>query len=206
VLRYDLPVGLEPVAVAERSDSEVWVVNQLSDDVSIVNLNTRHVRGTLRVGDEPSDVVFANGNAYVSVSQYDQVRVYDAGTLALVATIPIASRMPRALGRDANGPKVYVAGRQAGNRTTAVAEAEAGGGSGARNRCRFVPNQSGDRVGTRVGLIAPNGTVRLGDLNPHINYTGTPGSAAERDSAIGIPTGAAWSADGQRLYVTSLAS
>ena len=86
VLTYDLPVGLEPVAVAARSDSEAWVVNQLSDDVSIVNLNTRHVRGTLRVGDEPSDVVFANGNAYVSVSQYDQVRVYDAGTLALVAT------------------------------------------------------------------------------------------------------------------------
>ena len=293
VLTYDLPVGLEPVAVAARSDSEAWVVNQLSDDVSIVNLNTRHVRGTLRVGDEPSDVVFANGNAYVSVSQYDQVRVYDAGTLALVATIPIASRMPRALVRDANGTKVYVAGLQAGNRTSALSEAEAGdslpppnptmdpslpaapkvaliiqqqgngnwvdetgklwnakapytvvdadvseidtgsntvtrsfGGIGtvnfalaisatgivtvtgteARNLTRFVPNLSGHLVDTRVGLIAPNGTVTLGDLNPHINYTVTPGSAAERDSAIGIPTGAAWSADGQRLYVTSLAS
>ena len=31
-------VGLEPVAVAARTDTEVWVVNHLSDDVSIVSL------------------------------------------------------------------------------------------------------------------------------------------------------------------------
>ena len=79
----DIPVGLEPVSVAAQSDGEAWVVNHLSDDVSIVNLSTRNVRRTLRVGDEPADVVFANGRAYVSVSQYDQVRVYDPGTLAL---------------------------------------------------------------------------------------------------------------------------
>src|SRR4029453_11069150 len=34
----------------------------------------------------------------------------------------------------------------------------------------------------------------------------TPGPSSERDSSVGIPTGAAWSADGLRLYVTSLAS
>src|SRR5579864_1131437 len=33
-----IPVGLEPVAVAARSDQEVWVVNHLSDSVSIVQL------------------------------------------------------------------------------------------------------------------------------------------------------------------------
>src|SRR5438874_6333792 len=31
-------VGLEPVAVAARSDDEVWVVNHLSDSVSIVDV------------------------------------------------------------------------------------------------------------------------------------------------------------------------
>jgi DNA-binding beta-propeller fold protein YncE len=31
-------VGLEPVAVAVRGDSEVWVVNHLSDSVSIVDV------------------------------------------------------------------------------------------------------------------------------------------------------------------------
>src|SRR5262245_19719331 len=31
-----VPVGLEPVAVAARSNTEVWVVNHLSDSVSVV--------------------------------------------------------------------------------------------------------------------------------------------------------------------------
>ena len=33
-----VPVGLEPVAIAARSDSEVWVVNHLSDSISIVDV------------------------------------------------------------------------------------------------------------------------------------------------------------------------
>jgi DNA-binding beta-propeller fold protein YncE len=56
-----VPVGMEPVAVGARSDSEVWVVNHLSDSVSIVDVSStppRVVR-TLLVGDEPRDIVFA---------------------------------------------------------------------------------------------------------------------------------------------------
>jgi DNA-binding beta-propeller fold protein YncE len=54
-------VGLEPVAVAARTNAEVWVVNHLSDSVSIVDIGStppRIVR-TLLVGDEPRDIVFA---------------------------------------------------------------------------------------------------------------------------------------------------
>jgi YVTN family beta-propeller protein len=54
-----IPVGLEPVAVAFRNDAEVWVVNHLSDSVSIVDVATRRVMRTLLVGDEPRDIVFA---------------------------------------------------------------------------------------------------------------------------------------------------
>ena len=54
--------GHAPVAVALRNDSEVWVVNHLSDSVSIVDVSDprrpRVVR-TLLVGDEPRDIVFA---------------------------------------------------------------------------------------------------------------------------------------------------
>src|SRR5574337_1119761 len=56
-----VPVGLEPVAVAARSNGEVWVVNHLSDSVSVVDVGSsppRVVR-TLLVGDEPRDIVFA---------------------------------------------------------------------------------------------------------------------------------------------------
>src|SRR5690349_6939150 len=58
-------VGMEPVAVAARSDTEVWVVNLLSDSVSIVDVtieqSPRVVR-TLLVGDEPRDIVFGGAN------------------------------------------------------------------------------------------------------------------------------------------------
>jgi DNA-binding beta-propeller fold protein YncE len=64
-----IPVGLEPVAVAARSNREVWVVNHLSDSVSVVELDsdgegggdalTGQVERTLLVGDEPRDIVFA---------------------------------------------------------------------------------------------------------------------------------------------------
>src|SRR5678815_2419254 len=54
-------VGMEPVAVAARTDDEVWVVNHLSDSVSVVALDgaAPRVTRTLLVGDEPRDIVFA---------------------------------------------------------------------------------------------------------------------------------------------------
>jgi len=60
-----VPVGLEPIAVAARSNSQVWVVNHLSDSVSIVDVSTSPARviRTLLVGDEPRDIVVANGTA-----------------------------------------------------------------------------------------------------------------------------------------------
>ena len=34
----DIPVGLDPVSVRARSNTEAWVVNHVSDSVSIVDL------------------------------------------------------------------------------------------------------------------------------------------------------------------------
>lgn len=67
VLAESVPVGLEPVAVAARSDDEVWVVNHLSDSVSIIDVSTSPARvvRTLLVGDEPRDIVFAGVPAQV---------------------------------------------------------------------------------------------------------------------------------------------
>ncbi|MEK8085913.1 hypothetical protein WNB94_05825 [Aquabacterium sp. A3] len=59
-----VPVGMEPVAVAWRGDQEAWVVNHLSDSVSVVSLQgTPRVVRTLLVGDEPRDIVFAGSPA-----------------------------------------------------------------------------------------------------------------------------------------------
>jgi DNA-binding beta-propeller fold protein YncE len=63
VHRASVVVGLEPVAVAVRGD-QAWVVNHLSDSVSIVALDdTPRVLRTLLVGDEPRGIVFGGANA-----------------------------------------------------------------------------------------------------------------------------------------------
>lgn len=72
-----IPVGLEPVAVAARNDNEVWVVNHLSDSVSIVRLDgTPRVVQTLLVGDEPRDIVFAGSpaKAFITTAHRGQHR------------------------------------------------------------------------------------------------------------------------------------
>ena len=72
-----VPVGLEPVAVAARDSGEVWVVNHLSDSVSIVTLaGTPHVTRTLLVGDEPRDIVFAgpSNRAFITTAHRGQQR------------------------------------------------------------------------------------------------------------------------------------
>ena len=78
-----VPVGLEPVAVAARSNSEVWVVNHLSDSVSIVDVaaSPPRVMRTLLVGDEPRDIVFAGtaGNrAFITTAHRGQHRSHSS--------------------------------------------------------------------------------------------------------------------------------
>ncbi len=294
----EIPIGLEPVAVSCLDDGTAWVVNHLSDNISIVDLATFHVRATLRVGDEPSDVVFAGSpvRAYVSVSQENRVRVYDPANLsAAPVDIPIGGRMPRALAANAAGTLVYTAVFNAGNRTSVlpfnaydsdtlddpafprddslpanppnvalIVQHQAGqwndmygndhtaalpysildtdvaeistvsktvtrtfgdlgavnfglavsptdgriavSSTEARNLQRFEPRLRGHIVDTQIGLISAAGTTTIRNLNPHVNYSVTPGPQSERDSALGTPTGIAFSANGNRLYVTSMAS
>src|SRR5580704_891434 len=77
VFAYPVPVGLEPVAVAARTNTEVWVTNQLSDSVSVVTLTgAPHVVRTLLVGDEPRDIVLAGNpaRAFITTAHRGQQR------------------------------------------------------------------------------------------------------------------------------------
>jgi YVTN family beta-propeller protein len=72
-------VGMEPVSVAARNNDEVWVVNHLSDSVSVVDVasDPPRVLRTLLVGDEPRDIVFAGtgGNrAFITTAHRGQHR------------------------------------------------------------------------------------------------------------------------------------
>src|SRR4029077_4865939 len=91
--------GLEPCSVAPRTNDEVWVVNSLSDSVSIVSISAGRVVATLAVKDERADVIFAGPpqRAFVSAMASDAVVVFDPVTRAQVATIAIAGKDPSAL-------------------------------------------------------------------------------------------------------------
>jgi DNA-binding beta-propeller fold protein YncE len=81
-----VPVGMEPVAVAVRDEREVWVVNHLSDSVSVVSLDgVPHVTRTLLVGDEPRDIVFAGrpARAFITTAHRGQQLVH-----ASIAKVP----------------------------------------------------------------------------------------------------------------------
>ncbi len=74
-----IPVGMEPVAVAARDSNEIWVVNHLSDSVSVVDLRKGRVVRTLLVGDEPRDIVFAGADgqrAFVTTAHRGQHRTH----------------------------------------------------------------------------------------------------------------------------------
>ncbi len=96
VLIAEIPVGIEPVSVNARSNDEAWVVNQESDTVSVVSVSKGIVTDTIYAKDEPMDVVFASGLAFVSVSRNNQINAYDVNTHRLVASIPDFWRETRA--------------------------------------------------------------------------------------------------------------
>lgn len=140
VLTAEIPVGLQPVSVAARTDREIWVVNWLSDSVSIVDLTTGNVRQTIDVGDEPTDILFAGPGgqrAFVCVSggghqtidtipitgASGAVKVFDVANLgAAPQVIEIFAKQPRALARDASGGRVFVSIFESGNQTTLIPE------------------------------------------------------------------------------------
>jgi DNA-binding beta-propeller fold protein YncE len=146
-----VPVGLEPVALAERRPGELWVVNHLSDSVSIVDVESPHaarVVRTLLVGDEPRDIVFAGphrSRAFIATAHRGQntgrdpelttpgvgradVWVFDADRLGTslagtpLTVMTLFADTPRALAVSAEGRTVYAAAFQSGNRSTSIHE------------------------------------------------------------------------------------
>ncbi|QDV04817.1 hypothetical protein Poly30_03100 [Planctomycetes bacterium Poly30] len=120
---FDVPVGLDPISVRQRGANEVWVVNSISDSISVVDLIQRSVVATVDTADEPADVIFAGSpeRAFVSCSQANLVQVFDpAATAAPLAQVPILGEEPRAMAKSADGSTVYVAVFESGNGSTVL--------------------------------------------------------------------------------------
>ena len=150
-------VGMEPIAVAARSDTEIWVVNHMSDSVSVVDIrHTPRVIRTLLVGDEPRDIVFGGPNkdkAFITAAFRGQnhptynaethfrmpgigrmdVWVYNANNLGVslggapTTILNFFADSPRSLAVTPDGLTVYAAGFFSGNQTTSLLNTLVGG-------------------------------------------------------------------------------
>src|SRR5215212_70511 len=120
ILIAEIPVGVEPVSVNPISNDEAWVVNEVSDSVSVVSVSQNVVTDTLYVKDEPADVAFANGRAFVTCARNNQIAVFDAVTHASITNIPVFGENPRSLCVNSNGTRIYAAFALSGNCTTII--------------------------------------------------------------------------------------
>ena len=118
VLIREIPVGLDPVSVNAVSNDEAWVVNEVSDSISIVSVAEGVATDTIACPDEPSDVVFAGGSAWVTCSRNNTLRAFHLTTHVEQAAIPLQGLNPRSLAVSLDGTKVYAAFVLSGNRTT----------------------------------------------------------------------------------------
>jgi YVTN family beta-propeller protein len=135
-LLAQVPVGLGPVSVNTLNDNLAWVVNQVSNSISVVApvagswnnggivTSTIYLKvplsgGNGTSGGEPMDVVFSGNTAFVSISRANQIAVIDVTTQTLVTTIAVFGDSPRAMAVSKDGT-VYAAFALAGNATTLI--------------------------------------------------------------------------------------
>jgi len=138
-LLSEIPVGLGPVSVNPRTNDEAWVVNQVSNSVSVVSVSQGIVMDTLAAGTEPMDVVFAGNQAYVSMSRDNAIAVFDLTTHGLIAALPVFGGSPRALAVSPDGKTVYAAFAIAGNATTIISPNLAPPPCGVKGQTTFNP-------------------------------------------------------------------
>jgi YVTN family beta-propeller protein len=179
----DVMVGLEPVTVRQRDGNRVWVVNHVSDSISIVDIQSGRVVRTLLVGDEPTDVVFAANRAFVCISGEDRLRVYSLTDLTQLPTeIPLAMSHPRSLAVSPDGASVYVCALDSQNRTTVVpaATVQANGGLPAPN----PPMNPALPAAPAVSLIVKwNGSAWVDETNKSWNSV-LPYTLSDNDVAV----------------------
>ncbi|RYD66217.1 MAG: hypothetical protein EOP83_05565, partial [Verrucomicrobiaceae bacterium] len=174
LLVEEIPVGLEPVTVRARTANEAWVVNEVSDSISVIDLARRTVVCTLPVPDEPADVAFNGDRAFVSCGRANRIAVFDTTTRAEIASIPLEGHFVRALSLSPDGSTLRAAFLLSGNRTTILGFRDAPPQPAPANPALPPP--------PATALIVP-------DSDPRIPYEVTDHDVAEIDTATLQVTG-----------------
>ncbi len=117
-----IPVGMDPVSVRFRNASEAWVVNHISDSISVLDVAGRRVIATIQTLDTPSDIVFAGSplRAFVTCSLPNIIQVFNPDSREVLTNLLINAERPRSLAVSPDRGKVYAAIFESGNATTVV--------------------------------------------------------------------------------------
>ncbi|MBL7646553.1 MAG: YncE family protein [Candidatus Hydrogenedentes bacterium] len=193
VLSRAIPVGIDPVSARFRTDTELWVVNHISDTITIVDASNGAVTGLIQTLDEPADVVFAGNpvRAFVTCSQVNTIQVFDTTTHGVVEEMVLDAEDPRALAVSPDGNTVYAAIFESGNRSTLL-----GGGSVGPGTISFPPNVVDD-ANAPHGVVnpAPNNGAQFSPPKNPANGTPPPVGLIVKQDSEGLwrdDTGANW--------------
>jgi YVTN family beta-propeller protein len=106
----EIPVGRRPRTIALSANEKLaWVTNQDDNLLTCIDLDTRKVRDTIRIGHQPYGVVRVPGGSHLLVTNQGDGTVMwiDSRTGEVKSTAEIKG-MPRAIAVTADGKRAYV--------------------------------------------------------------------------------------------------
>lgn len=188
-------------APAQSAGDRAYVVNGSADAVSIVDVGSGSLAGTIAVGARPFDVAVSpdGARAYVAAIDGHTVSVIDTATDAVVATVPVAMH-PTSIAVSPDGSRVYVV---CGGWLLVAIDAAT----------NTVARQTSGYLGYLVDVAVSRDGSRLYLTENFSNHYGPMlGNLATADAATGDvlartavydPGGTVLSADGARAYVVN---
>ncbi|WP_235283003.1 beta-propeller fold lactonase family protein [Methanosarcina sp. 1.H.T.1A.1] len=197
---------LIPIDKNETSSSSsapfVYITNDDSDNISIIDTATNIVTATVSVGDSPFGVaVNPDGKkVYVANSGSNNVSVIDTTTNNVTATINVG-KSPKGIAVSPDGTKIYVVNSENGN--VSVIDT-------ATNNVTATVNVGSVPYGVAVTPDGKKVYVTGGDLGNDNSNVSIIDTVTNNVIAVvnveGIPYGIAVNPDGKKVYVASLGS
>ena len=220
----EIPVGLDPRTVSvDASGRLAATANRKSGSISLINIPRREVVGELQVGALPWGVVLSTDGrtAYVACEGAGWIAVVDTRRQELVAHIPVEDR-PTGLALSQDGKRLYVTHLLTARVSVIDLESQQVeqviptwlDGNLAQsivlnpyNAKAYLPLTRSNTTNPRLSFdttVFPLVTVVDLDLNQMIPQEII--SLPEADQPVGLPYDAAFSPNGNKLYVINAAS
>ncbi|HUS37748.1 MAG TPA: hypothetical protein VM680_20530 [Verrucomicrobiae bacterium] len=164
--------GIDPVTARFRSNTELWVINHISDSISIIDPVRLFTIDTLDCFDAPADVVFTTDppRAFVSHSGANLVEIWNAETRESLDVIDIEGDRPKAMAIAPDESDIYIAILESGNASTIITAPMVG-------LDRTPPHGANDLPDSPQGGLNPfpnSGDIFDPIINPQIPSTTPP--------------------------------